>query len=250
MAWIFWNSKYSISNYFIYSTLFYLFSLACTGRAADAAFKEGNEYYDEKKYKEAIDLYNESIQKNKYFAGAYIKKGMALEFLGEYRDAITTYNALLKVNIFANEATLRRGICFLKQGANSCAIKDLQLAYRKEPDNPETLTYLGFCKIKLNDTSGLQELNRAVLLDSQNYVVFYNRAISLYLLRRFLDALCDFNKASDLNSDFGEAYFGAGLCIDKLNGRVEACRLWKIAADKGYVKARAFFDLNCKLIKG
>lgn len=218
---------------------------SCSQTTPEEYLQKGDDLYRMKLYGKAIEQYDQAISRKSDFVIAYINKGQALEFERKFQEAIDNYNALLNVIPNETQALTRRGICYIKILQFQSALVDLEKANKQAPQNALILCNLGFCKVQLEDTSGINELNQSIVLDSLNYEAYYNRGLGRLILQNSLEAINDFEKAIGLYPEFGEAYFSIGLCKFQLGDKDGACEYWKQSVSKGYNRAQPIIDQNC-----
>jgi tetratricopeptide (TPR) repeat protein len=223
-----------------------LLSTSCSHVTPDDFLSEGDKFYAKRKYTQAIEQYNKAIAKKRDFTKAYLNKGLALESLGKLKEAVGNYTDLLTIAPGQSKALMRRGTCYVKLNQYSNGLPDLKQADSIAPNDPFTLSTLGFCKIRVYDSSGMKDLNRAILLDPKNYLLVYNRGFAKYAMQKYSEAEYDFERSAKMNTGFGEAYYRIGLCKDHLGKQEEACEFWLMALKNGYIEAQARIDKDCK----
>ena len=69
------------------------------------------------------------------------------------------------------------------------------------------------------------------------------------MLMQYKDAMEDFNKAIDLQSEYAEAYDLRGLCKAELGDNAGACEDWRLSFEKGYNPAFNLLEKFCDLEK-
>ncbi|CAD8127977.1 unnamed protein product [Paramecium sonneborni] len=67
-----------------------------------------------KKYKEAIQLFDKTIQINPQFYKAYYQKGFALQKINRYEEAIKSFNQTIQINPYFYKAYNKKGIALSK----------------------------------------------------------------------------------------------------------------------------------------
>ena len=158
---------------------------------------EGLALYNKGKYEEAIEKYDEAIELNPIFAGAYINRGNAKSNLGQHREARSDFNRAIELNPVFAEAYYNRGTAKNFLGEHQEAIVDFDKAIELNPNNAEA---------------------------------YINRGTAKNNLRQHQKAISDFNKAIELNRDFAEAYHNRGLTKQALGQTQEADEDFKMAA--------------------
>jgi len=115
----------------------------------------------------------------------------------------------------------------------SQALQDVKAILAQNKDNADALGALAVAKFHLKDTSCIEDLNRAIELDSKNAFRYSSRAYILDALGDTKAAVEDYLKAVELDPEDYVAFNNLGLLEEKL-GRKE--------------KAKANFDKSDKLM--
>jgi tetratricopeptide (TPR) repeat protein len=233
----------------MYCKIYYLLALlflSCSGGIQRDYLKEGNSFFDKKEYEQAVNFYDSAIKMDQDYRNAYILKGKSLEYLNRYSLAIDNYNEFLELAPRDPIGLARRGICYLAISDFSDARSDLVRSLKLNPTNTEALSSLGFCKIRQKDTSGFRDLDQAIELGPDSYLVYYNRALAKYDTQQFATAMNDFYKSVEIKPDFAEGFLCIGLCQNKLNNKEQACHFWNLALEKGAKRVQTLITENCK----
>lgn len=82
-------------------------------------------------------------------------------------------------------------------------------------------------------SEAVELLNEVIKNDSTNHLAFYNRGVCKMILTDFKDALDDFSKAIELNSEDFDYYHNKGYVELQLGMMDEACKDLKISRSKG-----------------
>ncbi|MDP4266404.1 MAG: tetratricopeptide repeat protein [Bacteroidota bacterium] len=145
--------------------------------------KEGETKYFAKEYKEAIVLFNKSIQKDSLYLKAYINRGKAKRELLDLRGANADFKKAIELN-------------------------------PKEKDKDAYLSR-GNAKFLTGDYQGsIQDYDKAIEIDHKYSEAYYRRGISKYNTSDKDGACLDFSKAGELG--YYKAYdMIKDLCRDK-----------------------------------
>jgi tetratricopeptide (TPR) repeat protein len=79
-------------------------------QSAEYYFKQGNTFYFEGQYEEAIASYDKALELNSGNSDAWNNRGVALANLKRYEEAITSYDKALKLNSGNSDAWNNRGV--------------------------------------------------------------------------------------------------------------------------------------------
>lgn len=109
---------------------------------ANACFKAGYAYTDEKEYEEAINKYLEAVDLYPLFYEAIDNMAFVKMTLGRHSDAIDDFRWSLEIEPKSVLAEFSIGECYLKMGHHEEAKEQFEKALEMEPDNPLALDFL------------------------------------------------------------------------------------------------------------
>lgn len=155
-----------------------------------------------------------------------LMKAIDIYPLPEYLVALGTIFASTKNSnalLIANELL---GFNRSKSGDDAFFIKGLYYNYTNEPK--KAIVFLDSC------------LN----LDYTYMYAYREKAIALYQLEKYEDAVVVLNRAVTLQNNYDEGYFWLGKCYEKLNQKENAIQSYQNALlfDKDYTEAKAALD--------
>ncbi|NCR63297.1 MAG: serine protease [Microcystis aeruginosa LG11-05] len=146
-------------------------------------YNRGILYYNQQKYKLALDDYNKAIELNPNYALAYYNRGNIYYDQQKYDLALSDYNQAIKINSDFAEAYNNRGNLYRRQQ-----------------------------KYKL----ALDDYNQAIKINPNLAGAYVNRGLHYYNQQKYELALADFNKAIEINPNLAEAYANLGLLYAEL----------------------------------
>lgn len=173
----------------------------------------GDTYYNEGKYEEAIEAYNEFLKLKPRHAKTIYNRGRCYQELGEYEKAIKDFNLVLKYDQRNESAWLSLG----------------QEMYRTE-DFKSALFY----------SDKVLEINR------NNAMAYYLKARSSQKLGNLRDALNNYNTVINLDPDFGEAYLHRGSVHLYFKRQSTACKDLLKARELDVPGATEAYGKNCR----
>jgi tetratricopeptide (TPR) repeat protein len=107
------------------------------GKTAEAWKKEGDVFYVDKNYAEALRCYNEAVKLDPGEDFYYRHRGIAYKDLGEIEKALKDYNKAMELNpeyaIYYND----RGVAYKRRNENEKALADYTEAIRLDPDGDD-----------------------------------------------------------------------------------------------------------------
>ncbi|MCX6159489.1 MAG: tetratricopeptide repeat protein [Ignavibacteriae bacterium] len=160
-----------------------LISIAYTQTAKEYN-QRGEDKYEARMFKEAIDLYNKAIEINTNIPEIYFNRGNAYFFNKDYTNAISDYTKVLDINSNYVAAYCWRGNCYV----------------------------IGFQKY----SNAIKEYNKAIEIDSNNTLAYNNRGLVYFNLNKYLNALMDYTKQIEINKNDVVALYNRGYINDYL----------------------------------
>ncbi|MBM3236667.1 tetratricopeptide repeat protein [Candidatus Poribacteria bacterium] len=134
---------------------------------ADAYGNRGNVYRDKQEYDRAIQDYDKVIAINPNLAEAYNNRGIAYKDKGLYDLAIQDYDKAIAINPNLADAYINRGVAYHDKGLYDCAIQDYDKAIAINPNNPEAYNNRGvyYNRKSLYDCA-IQDFDKAIAINS------------------------------------------------------------------------------------
>lgn len=193
--------------------------------------KQGDDCFEKKQYKAAINHYNQALKLNSKDADTYYKRGLARYHLGDYEEAIADYTQVIQINPYYGKVYTKLGLARYQLGDYEGAIADYTqairinsndaVAYRNRADiRYHVGDYQGAIEdynqaIKINpNSSNFGDSNRAIELFSQsieinpNDVIGYkNRGNSRFDLGDHKGAIEDYTQVLKMNPNDADAYY-------------------------------------------
>lgn len=98
-------------------------------------YRQGNKFYGQRKYKQAIEAYTKAIENNPNDFGLYNNRGIAYHATEEFEKAIADYNKAAELNPYDDSAYNNRGAAYEDTGNIEQAIADYRKAIELDPDS-------------------------------------------------------------------------------------------------------------------
>jgi tetratricopeptide (TPR) repeat protein len=124
---------------------------AITGKSKEYLIK-GNAFFNEKKYAEAIDFFDISLQLESENCITWNNKGLALARDGKYDEALICYEKALQIDPDDYVYLNNKGNALYNKGDIKSAIKIFGLAFEKNPDNMTSIRGMELCIKSLKKT--------------------------------------------------------------------------------------------------
>jgi hypothetical protein len=101
---------------------------------ANRTLTEALQKFENKEYKEALDLFGEVINKDQNNMVGHFYTGVSLQETGKYPDAIKEYEIVIvdKDNLFTEQAQWYIGLCYLQTNENKKAYKQFKKIAKNE----------------------------------------------------------------------------------------------------------------------
>lgn len=178
----------------------------------DAYFKLGNLYYEEKKYKKAINSYTKAINFRNNEASYYFNRGKTLFLTGDYKSAIDDYNTCIKIDEKHLYARKSRALIHYRNKNYEAAIIDYDIALSINKYDPSSWHYLGRChEESSNFTQALSSFENAIALNGGLPKTLLHQAICLYETKEFKRAIATCNKLLQKDPRNSNALYYRGL---------------------------------------
>ena len=235
--------------YIIFITLLHFFCpFFCQYSFAQVGFtshKKGNEYYEQQKYKEAINLYSQAIDSMLVvepkpiidLVKSYNNRGNAYEQMNNLLLALFDYNKAIEFDSKFVDAYTGRANIHTRLGEFTKAITDLNKAILLQPKFYEAYYQRGL--ILLLDiqqySDAAKDLKIAAEKLSKQVTVNAYYALCLYELKKYPEALLQANKAVMVDANYADSYYIRAMIFkvqkDKTKALIEIEKALKIASE-------------------
>ena len=177
--------------------------------AAKSPYQKGVASLNSGRFEEAVQALKEATQINPNDASAYAKLGLAYSSLGQYKEAIPVFKmaASIRPEVVDAEVYYELGQAYRSLGKHSDALSAFKqglYAKRVELTDPDKNSK------RTSPTS-------PTLLD-----LHYRLAAEYFAVKRYGDAVKEFNEATALDPKLQEAYYALGMAYIALGDRKSA----------------------------
>jgi tetratricopeptide (TPR) repeat protein len=149
---------------------------------------------------------------------ALLAEGLARQQAGRLADAEKIYNHILAVWPDHFDSRHLLGVIFLQRDKYAEALRHIDLALKKNPNNAPALNNRGVALKGLDRIEeALLSFERAVSLQAHYADALSNRGDALHKLKRFAEALTSCDRAIALRPDFAEAHSNRANALHALN---------------------------------
>ncbi len=188
--------------------------------------EEGNRFYYNGDYDNAINAYTQAIAINPNLAEAYLYRGDVYNLLkNEYDKAIEDYNRAITINPENAEAYKNRGWAYDFKGGvtekfnenHRQAIEDFTRAINLQPDYAGAYAWRGFTYCKQGDEQkAFADFDSAIKINPENFLPYNLLDITYGLNENFVGKVIDYlTKIIGANPQNSQAYFHRGKAYFK-----------------------------------
>jgi tetratricopeptide (TPR) repeat protein len=219
-------TDYSISDSILIELKEELFVL----KDAENLFYLGNNFYDRKNLKEAIDCYNKSIRINPDVVEVHVNLGFLLAELKNYPEAEKEYRTAIKID--PDYAGAHNNLGILLDDLRNCpeAEEEYRAAIKIDPDYADAHYNLGILLADLkNYPEAEKEYQTAIKLNPDDAEAHNNLGILLEDLKNYPEAEKEYRTAIKINPDYADAHNNLGILLNALKNYSEAEKEYRTA---------------------
>jgi tetratricopeptide (TPR) repeat protein len=188
---------------------------------AEYYFKQGNAFYFEKQYEEAIACYDKALEIKPDDSNAWTNRGVALSELKRYEEAIASYDKAIEIKPDFFEAWSNRGAALSGLKRYKEAIASYDKAIEIKPDYFEAYYNRGNALGKLGRyDEAFASYDKAIEIKPDYFEAYYNRGNALGKLGRYDEAIASHDKAIELKPNAPNVWYNRACC-HALQGNVE-----------------------------
>ena len=197
-------------------------------------FSKAHNLYNKRKYEEAIENYNKSIDLDPNNSYAYNNRGLAKNNLEQYFNALKDYDKAIELDPNNSVIYYNRGLAKTHLWQYEEAIEDYNKAIELDNNNSTAYYNRGLVKSYLGQyKEAIEDYNKTIELDHNNSHVYNNRGNAKDDLGRYKEAIKDYDKAIELNPNDRAAYHNRGLVKNYLRQYEEAMKDYDKAIELG-----------------
>lgn len=190
-------------------TICFIFFAKCC--CSQSLYQQGLDSYANDNDSLAIEFFTKAINNNEELAKSYTMRGAAELNRKLFSKASSDLNYSLSIDSNYSKTYLYLWKFYMIQGFNSNAMKYLNVAIKKDPNDPRAYTSRAYCRGKSEDYKGcIEDLNYAIKLDSTKSEYYLNRGVSKFYLKMYNESIDDYNRAIKLSPTFN-VYTNRGI---------------------------------------
>jgi tetratricopeptide (TPR) repeat protein len=129
-------------------------------------------------YKNAISDFSKAIELKPTLYKAYLNRSMAYSKINKYPEAMKDVNKAIQLDSTKYESVYNRAVLYKDQQLYEPALMDFRKTIVLNPNFAYAYAYLAECDMRMgNSGRGIVNLNKAIMLDSNNAEFYYTRSV-------------------------------------------------------------------------
>lgn len=213
----------------------------------EGLMNEGLDRYRAHEYIEAIKSFSNAIDADPTQADAYYYRGQVFIDINNFPAAKNDFLRVTSKVEDDPEAWNFLGYTQALEGDNESAIESYNKAINLNPDNAMYYYNRGGSLAKLDQLEdALDDFDAAISLGTQTSGVFNNRANTKYLLGDYRGAISDYTRAMRLDPEGAAPYANRGFSYLFTGDTARACSDWRRADELGHPMVKGYMQLYCK----
>lgn len=168
--------------------------------------EKGNKLYDEKRYEEAIEVFQGMLQEYPEAYIIYLNIGNSFFRMEKYEEAEEYYKKVLEKDPENTDVLVSIGNCYINRGQTEEAMKWYNKVKFEEINNPTTLYNIGNSLYESTQyNEALKYYQRAVEIENDFLEARYQLGLTYIALGRYKEALVEFENYLEYDPDSGKA---------------------------------------------
>jgi tetratricopeptide (TPR) repeat protein len=194
---------------------------------------------------EAIDHYEQAIQRKPDYAPFYYNFGNVLAKCGRKSEAVARYQEAIRLSPNSVATYNNLGNTLLAMGRSVEAQKQYELVLRIDPANAEAHNNLGDLMLAMDQpVEAIEHFQQAVKTQPNFATACYNLANALSRVGRLTEALEQYQEAIRLKPDYHEAYNNRGSALLRLDRVPDAIQQYQQALRLKPAYAEPHYNLS------
>ena len=212
-----------------YAVTYFSNALSLNTYFSEAYAQRGFAYFNLGNFEDALDNFNKAlsgsqpqfkdhIKNPKTYVDPLILRGYFYLKIGNYKAAFTDFTEAIKRNPEVYQSYLNRAVVYLVNLDYTNAIKDLDMAIKKDLNSQDALLMrgsinaeLGKYKNAISDFQEVIDLNQKQLHPKSLTEAYYKKGLAELNLGNYQTAIDDLDKAKKYNSNYPELSYNKGL---------------------------------------
>lgn len=201
-------------------------------REAGTWQKKGNTFFDQEKYEEAINCYDQAIEMDPKNKWGLINKGSALLELLRFEEALSCFDKAVELYPKSVDAWCNKGFAFNGLDKFDDAVTAFDKAIEIKPKSADAWNGKGIVLANMEKYDGaIQAYDRATKIRPKFAWAWSNKGYALIEQGKSEEAIRCFSMALELDPKFSQAMHGKGDALYNLGNYDEAIRSYDRAIE-------------------
>lgn len=160
--------------------------------------EEGKALFEQDKFNEALQLFNEYLNEHENHADALFFRGLCNRKLGHFQESVNDLTSV--INKLPEEATLysERGVSYFHLKDYKSSLVDMNKSVDLEPDNPYRYSSRAYIKAYTDVDGAIKDYEKATQLDPQDEIAYNNLGLLLERRGKMKEAQEKFKRSNKL----------------------------------------------------
>jgi tetratricopeptide (TPR) repeat protein len=183
-------------------------------KKSELLYQEGLQHYKNSEFLDAIEIFSQAIDKNKFHAKAFLSRGQVHLAMANGEAAYHDFQMALAINPLLPDAHIGIAKVHLRRLTpnNRAAMEHLTKAIDSQPNYSPAWFERGILRSESGDLqNALTDFSKAITLRKEHPEAYYQRARLYIKLGKDSSALVDLNQAISLFPNYAEALNQRGL---------------------------------------
>ena len=204
---------------------------------------QGDVLYNQQRYEEALEAYEQAIRLDPNNAKAYTGKGNVLYNLERYDEALEAYDQAIRLDPNDASAYIGKGGLLDDIQLYGDALEAYERAIRLDSNNARACIGKGDVLDSLQRyDEALAAYDEAIRLDPNNATVYINKGVALHSLQRYDEALAAYDEAIRLDRNKALTYSNKGALLGDLQRYEEALEAYDQASRLDFTNATVYIN--------
>ncbi len=187
-------------------------------------------YVRNEAWSNTLAIYDDALSKNENIPIAYALKGDYYQIINKQKSAFREYDICVKKFPHYHTCIFERGLMYFNEGRHLEAKSDFSTALQLQPENPQTLNYLGLIQTNFeNYEHALFLFDKALQYDSLNAMIYNNIGWVYYSIKNYEKAEIYYRKALTNDSILTLAYLNLGWMLVELEKYEQSIEIFSAA---------------------
>lgn len=195
-------------------------------------------------YREAAANYLNAILVDRNSVECYLGLGLCYMNLNQTDKALKYFEIASELDKNCYDAFYQSALCYQKLGNNCGAIKNFIKAIQLKPDSTDAILQLGISHELCEEYDLALMIYEKLIENSPQFIKAYEHKSALLMkMDRFNEASSVLYKLNKINN-YNNAYFGLGVCFEKLCNPLKALRYYRKFIDNVQISDKNNFVLS------